>query len=122
MPRADLAVQQIKAITGAPAADSLDLLLTAADTTNLNSATFSGREVLIAQNSGASPYTVTLSSAPDSKLGRTGDVATYSLAASEIAIFYPGQAEGWRQSADGKLYFQASNIAVKFAVIKLPDA
>lgn len=98
------------------AADAADLSMVAADLANLNQAAYGSyaRLMVVVQNSGASPYTVTFTSAPDA-LNRTGDISAYSLAAGDIAFFF-FERNGWRQS-DGNLYFQGSNAAVKFGVI-----
>lgn len=77
-----------------------------------------GREILVVQNTGASPYTVTITSV--AYLGRTGDITTYSLAAGDIAIFGPFDPRGWNQT-DGMVYAVGSNASVKFAVIALPS-
>ena len=100
------------------AADSLDLVLTAADTVNKNQTAFNtaGAVLLLAQNSGASPYTITLTSAIDT-FNRTGDITAYSLAAGDIAAFIL-ERQGWMQS-DGFIYYEANNAAVKFAVIPI---
>lgn len=100
------------------AADALDAVFTAADVANKNQWLPSGKDLLIAWNSGASPYTVTLTSAADPQ-NRTGDIATYSLAAGDIAVIGPLGTSGWVQS-DGYIYCEASNASVKFAVIALP--
>jgi hypothetical protein len=119
MPRTTIAAQTPKGpyVSLPPAADSLDVTMTAADVTNKNQTLLNGPLLLIAQNSGASAYTVTITSAPDSKL-RTGDITAYSLAAGDIAAFVINQTEGWLQS-DGYLYYEASNAAVKFALLRL---
>lgn len=100
-------------------ADSADMAFAVAGTyTDGEGWANTGREVLIAYNSGASPYTVTISSV--AYLGRTGDITAYSLAAGEFAIFGPFDPRGWNQ-ADGQVYVVGSNAAVKFAVIQLPS-
>jgi hypothetical protein len=99
-------------------ADSLDLNLQAADVANKNQFTPSGDDLVIVQNSHASTaYTFTLTSAPD-PFNRTGDITTYSLAAGEVAVFRI-KTLGWAQVADGKVYLEGSNAAVKFAVVPL---
>jgi hypothetical protein len=97
-------------------ADSLDLTLAAADVANKNQFLPSGNDLLVMQNSGASAYTVTITSAADAQ-NRTGDVATYSLAAGDIAVFLI-KSIGWTQT-DGYVYLEASNAAVKFGVVAL---
>lgn len=98
-------------------AGAADVTMTAADVANKEAVAITGNELVIAHNSGASPYTVTISSVVDD-LGRTGDISAYSLAADDYAVFGPFGLEGWRQS-DTKLYFEANNVAVKFGVVKL---
>jgi hypothetical protein len=97
-------------------ADSLDLSLQACDVGNGNQFVASGKDLLIVQNSGAAPYTFTVTSVADAQK-RTGDVTTYSLAAGDVAVLLL-QNDGWRQS-DGYIYIAGSNIAVKFALIAL---
>lgn len=99
-------------------ADALDAVFAAADVANKNQWLPTGKDLLIAWNSGASPYTISLTSAADPQ-GRTGDIAPYSLAAADIAVIGPIGSVGWVQS-DGYVYVEASNAAVKFAVISLP--
>jgi hypothetical protein len=95
-----------------------DVTMAAADIGNMNYFPASGNDLLIAYNSGASTYTVTITSMPD-QYGRSGDIATYSMAAGDIAVFGPFKRDGWVQT-DGNIYLQASNAAVKFGVITLP--
>lgn len=105
-------------ITGQPAANALDLTMTAADASNKQQVAFNGPKLLLMQNTHAStPYTVTITSKADNR-GRSQDVTTYSLEAGDIAAFKIDNAEGWQQS-DGNLYFEASNAAVKFCVLSL---
>lgn len=105
-------------ITLQPAANSLDLTQLAADVTNKEQFVPSGDDLLIVHNSGASPYTITITSAVDPTTKRTGDITAYSLGAGELAIFrFKGNA-GWAQS-DGRIYIEASNAAVKWSVLQL---
>lgn len=98
-------------------ANALDLPQLAADTVNKEQFVPSGDDLLIAHNTGASPYTITFTSAADPDLKRTGDVSAYSLGAGELAIFRFKQ-KGWVQS-DGRIYIEASNTAVKWSVVQL---
>lgn len=100
-----------------PAANALDLAYTAADITNLNQILLDGPGYVIAQNTGASDYTVTLTSAPDEK-GRFGDITTYTISADDVMVFKIDQTKGWLQT-DGYLYLQASNAAVRLGFIRL---
>ncbi len=100
-----------------PAANALDVTFGAADIPNKNQFAPSGDDLILAWNTDAvNPYTITITSAADDK-NRTGDVSTYSIGAGEIAAFRVKTA-GWTQ-ADGKVYLEASNAAVKFAVMPL---
>lgn len=100
-----------------PAANALDITLTAADVANKNQAAVAGsRQILLAFNSGVGAHTVTISSAADDK-NRSGDITVYSVGASELMAFTL-KSPGWRQS-DGKLYFEANDAEVKFAVINI---
>jgi len=100
-------------------ADTADIVFAVAGTyTDGEGWANTGREILLAYNSGASPYTVTISSV--AYLGRVGDVTAYSLAAGEFAMFGPFDPKGWNQ-ADGMVYVVGSNALVKFCVIQLPS-
>jgi len=101
------------------AADSADLAFVVAGTyTDGEGWANTGREILVVWNSGASPYTFTVSSV--AYLGRTGDITAYSLAAGEYAVVGPFDPKGWNQT-DGQVYVAGSNVAVKFAVVQLPS-
>jgi len=98
-------------------ADSADIPMTVADTSNFNQFLPTGNELVIAHNTGASTYTVTITSVAAGN-NRTGDITTYSLAAGDYAVFGPFRREGWMQS-DGYVYLQATNAAVKFGIVTL---
>ena len=101
-----------------PTANSLDVTLTAADVANKSEFVMSGDDVLIVQNSDpTNPYTFTITSVVDDH-NRTGDITAYSLAAGEIGAFKFSKKAGWMQ-ADGKCYIEASNAAIKFAILTL---
>lgn len=98
------------------AANALDLTETAADVVNKEQFKPSGDDLVIAHNTGASAYTITFTSTADERK-RTGDVSAYSLGAGEIAAFRIKK-PGWMQ-ADGFVYIEANNAAVKWAVLQL---
>lgn len=100
-------------------AGAADLTMTAADASNKQQVVHSGKVLVVAHNTGASAYTITITSTVD-YAGRTGDVSAYSLGAGEYAVFGPFDLDGWVQT-DGKLYFEASNASVKFAVVDLSN-
>ncbi len=96
------------------------LPFSAADVANLNQVQWTGKEIILAQNTDAvAAHNVTLSSTVDSH-DRSGDIGPTSVAASTTVILAgPLPEDGWRNS-DGYIYFQADNVAVKFAVLRLP--
>ena len=117
--RTDIAATNPVSINGSIAALAADVGWTAADVANKNSTTSTGREMLVINNTGGgSAYTVTVTSLADD-LGRTGDITTYSVGNGLYSILGPFPTRGWKQ-ADGKLYFEASNAAVKFIVVRIP--
>lgn len=121
MPRTAVTPQTLKVAVGTIAALSLDKTWTATDLANMNVLNgANGREIFSFKNSHASsPYTFTISSTPDSRLGRTQDIGPYTLAAGiESAFVLP--ADGFRQS-DGSVNFQASNAAILCNVTRVPD-
>jgi hypothetical protein len=120
MPRTTIAAQTPKGpyVTLQPAANSLDVTMTAADVANMNQTVLNGPMLLIAQNTHASsPFTVTISSIVDSKL-RTGDITTYTLQAADIVAYIINSMEGWLQT-DGMLYYAGSDATIKFALLRL---
>jgi len=98
------------------AANALDLAETAAIVADKEQFVPSGDDLVIIHNTGASPYTVTFTSAADS-LRRTGDITTYSVGAGLLAALR-FKKPGWMQN-DGRVYMEASNAAVKYVVIQL---
>lgn len=99
-----------------PAADSLDCAFSAADTTNFNQCALNGPVLLLVKNDHATlARTFTVTSAPDARK-RTGDITTYSLAVGEVGMFMVNSMDGWRQT-DGMLYFQGSDVLIKFACL-----
>lgn len=99
-------------------AGTADVVMTAADVANKNQFPAGGNDLVIAQNTGGSAYTVTITSVVDA-FGRTGDIAAYSLDAGDVVVLGPLKREGWVQT-DGNIYLEASNAAVKFGIITLP--
>lgn len=97
--------------------NTLDLTMTAADTVNLNQILLDGPMIVVAQNTDTLDRTITLTSAVDPQ-NRTGDIATYTISADDIAVFKIDQVAGWKQS-DGFLYLQASVAAVKLGAVRL---
>jgi hypothetical protein len=98
-------------------ADEADVTMAAADPTNGNMFRASGKDVVLAHNSGAAAHTVTITSAAD-PYGRTRDISAYSLGAGEIAVFGPFGTTGW-MAPDGYIYLSADSAEVRFGVVGL---
>ena len=101
------------------ARDEPDHVFVAADVANKNEVVLTGREFVLAQNSGATPRTITFTSVIDD-LNRYGDITAYSIEAGETAIFGPFPKRGWAQASNSKLYFEATHIEVLFAIVVIP--
>lgn len=93
------------------------LTMTAADTTDKNQFVAAGKDLIVAHNTGGSTYTITVTSAAD-PYGRTKDISAVNITAGQYMVFGPVELTGWQQ-ADGKVYLEASNAAVKFGVVSL---
>ncbi len=96
-----------------------EITWTAADASNFNSFSLTGRELLLIYNSSADTgYDVTLTSVDD-RYGRSENVGPTEVAFGDYMMFGPIALEGWQQT-DGSFYLTAENAAIKFAVIRLP--
>jgi hypothetical protein len=105
---------------GAYTANAADLTMAAAAAVaDKNYFVSSGRDLVVAHNTGAGARTITITSVADPHYGRTGDILTYSLGAGEYAVFGPFPLPGWQQST-GQVYLEASDPEVKFGVVALP--
>jgi hypothetical protein len=90
----------------------------AADVGNGNQFVATGNDILLIWNSdGAITYTVSILSAPD-QYGRKADITNYSLAAGEHDNILITNASLFKQ-ADGNVYVNGSNVAVKFYVLNI---
>ena len=103
-----------------PAANSLDLAMVVTVLADKAQFLASGKELVIAHNTGVGAGTVTITSVASAKNNRSGDITAYSIGAGEYAVFGPFEREGWMQS-DGYIYLEASTVDVKFGVITLPQ-
>ncbi len=118
MARTTLTKVKAQGSFGTYGAGTVDVTMAAADVANGNQWACSGNDLLVAHNTGASAYTVTVTSVADPITNRTGNITTYSLAAGDYAVFGPFGAVGWQQS-DGYIYVDASNASVKLGVVQL---
>lgn len=115
MARTALAVTQLKQNNYAVQAGDLAVPF-ASDLANGNAFQATGQEILLAQNTDAAPHNMTVTSVPD-HLGRTQDIASYSVPANSSAAIEASVMEGWKQ-ADGNIYLATDNALLKFAVIR----
>lgn len=104
---------------GAYAAAGAAVTLAAADVANGNQFAASGKDLIVAYNSGASSHTVTITSVNDS-LGRRGDITAESIAAGAFRIYGPLPSAGWSQS-DGTIQVSANHAEVLLGVIAVPQ-
>lgn len=101
---------------GAYAGESAAVTMTAADTTDKEQFTLTGRELLLIHNTGGSPASWTATSVDD-PFGRSEDITTEAIAAGAIHVYGPTRLEGWAQT-DGKFYLEASSADVEFGIIR----
>jgi hypothetical protein len=95
--------------------DGVALTMTAADTTNFNQFALTPDDILVIQNTDTVTRTYTIRSTPDPQ-GRTGDLASVSIAAGAIHVVGPFDLLGWQQP-DGNLYVgTASSNLIKFGI------
>lgn len=97
--------------------DGVTATVTAADAANDNQCTHTGKEIIIARNSGAGARTVTITSVALN--GRLGNITADSIAAGATHVYGPFAVEGWRQT-DGYLYFEGEHAEVLFTVLVIP--
>jgi hypothetical protein len=119
--RTDLTPKQLANQNLVVTAASADVTFVAADNTNGNQVDCTGKELLLVYNSAGSAGTVTISGKPD-EFGRTGNIATYSVATLVTSIFGPFSTDAFRQTAApvGKLLIDTSASTMKLAVLRLP--
>ena len=113
--------RQTLPVTSAPGAysgASAVVTFTAANTTDKEQFTLTGKELILINNTGGGAATWTATSVAD-PYGRVGNIAAESIAAGAIRVFGPVMPAGWEQS-DGKFYLEASANTVKFAIIRIP--
>ncbi len=103
---------------GAIASAGVAVTMTATDVANKDRFISTGKELVIAQNTGVGACTVTITSAAD-EYGRLGHITAESIAASAIRVYGPFPVAGWRQST-GYVHLEASAVDVKFGVVTLP--
>ena len=104
---------------GTVAALALDFVFTASDNVNMDDFLFTGRELILINNTTGGALTITLTSAPDPQK-RTADIAVYSVGANLFSMFWAGSKLGWNQIG-GKFHLEASAVGVEFAIVRIPS-
>ena len=101
--------------------NSVDFAFTAAGADFADGFSFpwNANAILLVKNANVAEKTVTITSTARSDSKRTGSITAYAMAAGDYAVFGPFEADGWRQTADGKVYGAANAADVEFAVINL---
>lgn len=99
------------------AAGALAVTMAAADTTNGNSFTSTGREILLIQNTDSSAHSITITSVADG-FGRTDTSLTgYSIAANSISAIECAFMNGWKQT-DGTIHLTSTSALIFFGVLR----
>lgn len=113
-----LTTQVLKMNNYAVIAGDLTLTFAAMDASNGNSFFATGREVVIVQNSDASPHTFTVTSVAD-PYGRTdASLTNYSVAANGFAVIQFRQLAGWTQVGGQTVFLTTSSALLKIAVVQ----
>lgn len=119
MARTEITVQDILSPFAAVAAGAADYVYTAGDIANGNTVRCTGAEIILVQNTGASPYYITINSVDDDQ-GRQEDINQYSLAAGDFVVFGVGLTtkKGWINA--GYIDIDVENAGIEIAVLRLP--
>lgn len=112
MARIDVPVKVAMNFKDGMSANETKLSPQACDATEKQKMLFTGRELIIARNTGASSRNFTITSRAD-RLNRTGDL-TIAIPAGELHVFEIDELEGFRQD-DGYIYFEAAHAEVVVA-------
>lgn len=115
-----ITVQTIKGPFEAIAANGADYTMAAGTVTDGDTFVCTGREILLCRNINVAAKTITITSIAD-ETNRTEDITTYSIGASEYAVFGVGltNAKGWKATA-GTIRITVEHADVLVAVLRLP--
>lgn len=119
MARTTLTARSISAShpTLQPTANSLDLAWTAANAADGEQVALTGKEIILIRNvHAADPVNITVDGV--ALLGRSGSITNYVLQAGEVMVLML-PVDGWRQTADGMLYLEASTTSAEYSVLKV---
>lgn len=98
---------------------SADVVPATSDATNFNSSPMGGVNcLLVVQNTDASPHHIVIHSVGVGELNRTGDIPSYTVAASGISTF-PIPVKGFAD-ASGNLNYDTDNTLLKCSLVQLP--
>lgn len=95
------------------------LSFVAANTVDKEQTAFTGREIIVAWNSGGSTRTVTIDGKTD-PYGSIRHLTAKNVLAGNFKIFGPFAAASWMQTGH-ILTFEANHADIRFAVLRLPD-
>lgn len=115
-----ITVQTIKAPFAAIAANGADYTMAAGTITDGDTYVCTGREILLCRNTNIAAKYVTIVSVDD-ETNRAEDITTYSIGASEYAVFGVGltNEKGWKSTA-GTIRITVEHADVLVAVLRLP--
>lgn len=115
-----IAIQTILAPFAAVGAGAADFVFVAGTVTDGDTYACTGRELLLAFNTGAGARTITIVSVDD-ETNRAESITAYSLAAGDYAVFGQGltNSKGWQSSAK-TIRITVSHAEVTVAVLRLP--
>jgi hypothetical protein len=115
-----LTVKDVSQPFAAIAALAANFVWTAGDAVNGNSFLCTGRELLIAHNTGAGARTITISGVADA-FGRSVDIGPYSIGAGLYSVFPQGltMSKGWMQT-NRQIYIAVEHAEVELCVLRLP--
>jgi hypothetical protein len=115
-----ITVQTIKGPFEAIGANGADYTYAAGTVTDGDTFVCTGREILLVNNVNVAAKWITITSVDD-ETNRSEDITTYSVGASEFAVFGVGltNSKGWKSTA-GKVRITVEHADVKVAVLRLP--
>ena len=119
MARTELTVNSIKgSYPGDISAGDLDISFEAGDDTNGNYYTSTGREIVMATNTGSSSNTITITSSNDPYL-RDADISSYSISADSYMAIGPLQRTGWANGS-GQVNIDVGAADIEIAIVRIP--
>jgi len=95
-----------------------DFVLAASDAANGNRFISTGKEIIVAFNSGAEERTLTITSVND-PFRRTQDITDYAVGIGLYSVFGPFPVTGWIQTT-GYIHLLTSHAELKIAIFTIP--